>query len=284
VAFLLFGKAPVAVTVLLLLGIPLAGWSAYASLRGLVPSKPIRIWAGATYALLPAMTGAVASGRIGLMIAAIALPIALRSLVRISGRNGTARRSAGTALIVAVVLCTTPAIWLILVAGGIAASAYLWVRKAPDARAVTGRLALSLLSPLILLLPWSWYAITHPVLLLLEPGINAPSLTDPALTPWDVLLLHPGGPGMTPIWLSALLIAAPLPARARGGRAGRASIPTTSQFDANRAATAGDSGCPSAAAGPMGAPLDGARTCRPGSGAPSASVSDHGSDARTRGC
>jgi MFS family permease len=66
------------VTVLLLLGIPFAGWSAYASLRGLVPSKPIRIWAGATYALLPAMTGAVASGRIGLTIAAIALPVSHR--------------------------------------------------------------------------------------------------------------------------------------------------------------------------------------------------------------
>ena len=218
VAFVLLGKAPVAVSVLLLLGIPLAGWSAYASLRGLVPSKPIRIWAGATYALLPAMTGAVASGRIGLTIAAIALPVALRSLVRISGRNGTARRSAGTALIVAVVLCTTPAIWLILLAGGIAASVYLWVRKAPDARAVTGRLALSLLSPLVLLLPWSWYAITHPVLLLLEPGINAPSLTDPALSPWDVLLLHPGGPGTTPIWLSVLLIAAGLLALLRVDR------------------------------------------------------------------
>ena len=217
-AMVLFGKAPVAVTVLLLLGIPLAALSAYFSLRGLIPSNPIRMWAGATYALLPAMTGAVASGRIGLTIAAIALPIALRSLVRTAGRNGTARRSAGTALIVAVVLCTTPAVWLIMVAGGIAASVYLYVRRDPAARPIVGRLALSLLSPLVLLLPWSWYAITHPVILMLEPGINSPSLTDPGLTPWDVLLLHPGGPGMTPVWLSVCLIVAGLFALMRADR------------------------------------------------------------------
>ena len=60
VAFVLLGKAPAAVTVLLLLGIPLAGWSAYIALRGLVPGKAIRVWAAAAYALLPAMTGAVA--------------------------------------------------------------------------------------------------------------------------------------------------------------------------------------------------------------------------------
>lgn len=217
-AVVLLGKAPVAVTVLLLLGIPLAGWSAYASLRGMVPSRPIRLWAAAAYALLPAITGAVASGRIGLTICAVALPLAVRSLVRIAGRNGTARRSAGTALLVAIVLCTTPSVWLILLAGGIAASAYLLLRRESMARAVVGRLALSLLSPLLLLLPWSWYAITHPVVLLLEPGVNAPSLADQALTPWDVLLLHPGGPGMTPVWLSACLVVAGLVALLRADR------------------------------------------------------------------
>ena len=60
---------------LLLLGIPLAGASAYVALRGLVPSKAIRVWAAAAYALLPAMTGAVASGRVGTTILAIFLPL-----------------------------------------------------------------------------------------------------------------------------------------------------------------------------------------------------------------
>ena len=78
------------------------------------------MWASAAYALLPAMTGAVASGRIGTTILAIALPFTLRSLVRISGPNGTLRRSAGTAILVAVVLSVSPALWIVLLVGGVA--------------------------------------------------------------------------------------------------------------------------------------------------------------------
>ena len=59
-----------------------------------------------------------------------------------------------------------------------------------------------MLGPLVLLLPWSLYVISQPTILLLEPGLNTMALTDPDLKPWHVLLLHPGGPGMTPIWLT----------------------------------------------------------------------------------
>ncbi len=207
---LLLGKAPVAVTVIVLLAIPLAGWSAYICLRGMVPSKAIRVWAAAAYALLPAITGAVASGRIGLAISAVAIPFALRSLVRVAGRNGTTRRAAGTAMLVAIVLASTPSVWVVLLAGGVVASIVLLTRRTTGARRIVGRLAIGLLVPLILLAPWSWYALAHPVVLLLEPGVNAPSLTDASLRPWQVLLLHPGGPGMTPWWLAIGILAAGL--------------------------------------------------------------------------
>ena len=118
VAFFLLGKAPAAVTFLLLLGIPLAGASAYVAMRGLIPGKAIRVWASAAYALLPAMTGAVASGRIGTTILAIVLPFTIRSLVRIGGPHGTLRRSAGTAILVAIVLSVSPALWIVLVIAG----------------------------------------------------------------------------------------------------------------------------------------------------------------------
>ena len=217
-AFILLGKAPVAVSVLLLLGIPLAGWAAYIALRGLVPGKAIRVWAASAYALLPAMTGAVSSGRIGTTMVAIALPFALRSLVRISGPNGTLRRSAGTAILVAIVLCVSPALWLVLLVAGVASLAYLRITQGTASRPVIARLAVGLLGPLVLLLPWSVYLLTHPTLFLLEPGLNSVGITDPELRPWEVLLLHPGGPGMTPMWLTAGIVVAGLLALLRSDR------------------------------------------------------------------
>lgn len=207
-ATLLLGKAPVAVSVALLLAMPLAGWAAYLSLRGLIASRPVRVWAGAAYALLPAMTGAMASGRIGTTIAAVVLPFALRSLVRICGPRGTMRRAAGSALLVAVVLATAPALWLVLLVAGLAGALYLVRREEAQPRAMLGRLSIGLLAPLVLLLPWSWHLLTNPALLLLEPGLSTAAITDPELTGWDVLLLHPGGPGMTPLWITIGIVLA----------------------------------------------------------------------------
>lgn len=215
-AVILLGKAPAAVTVLLLLAIPLAGWSAYFTLRGLISSRAIRVWAGAAYALLPAMTGAIASGRIGTTIAAIVLPFALRSLVRISSPRGTLRRAGGTALLVTVVLAVAPALWLVLVMAGIAVAG--WTLRTGAPRAVLLRLAVALLAPLVLLLPWSAYVLSHPTLLLLEPGLVTMTINDPELSPVDVLLLHPGGPGMTPLWLTAGLVIGALLALLRADR------------------------------------------------------------------
>ena len=218
VAVLLLGKAPTAVTVILLLGIPLAGIAAYVTMRGLVPQKGIRFWAAAAYALLPAMTGAVASGRIGTTILAIALPFALRSLVRISAERGTYRRAAGTALLVAIVMSVSPGVWLLLVVGGVVAGGWLVLGPTRRRRAVLGRLAIGLLAPVVLLLPWSGYVLTHPSLILLEPGLNGGAITDPGLAPWHVLLLHPGGPGMTPVWISVGIVVAGLLALLRRDR------------------------------------------------------------------
>ncbi len=224
-AFLLLGKAPVAVTVALLLGIPLAGLAAFVTMRGLVPQPGIRVWAAAAYALLPAMTGAVASGRIGTTILAVALPFALRSLVRISSARGTFRRAAGTAMLVAVVLSVAPAVWILLVIGGVAAGVLLVRRRPGPGPAVIGRFAIALLGPLVLLLPWSWHLVTHPSLLLLEPGLAGGAVTGTPVEAWQLLLLHPGGPGMTPVWVSAGLVVAGLLALLRRDR-----LPITAGF------------------------------------------------------
>ena len=72
--------------------------------------------------------------------------------------------------------------------------------------------------PLVLLLPWSAHLLAHPTLLLLEPGLNGTGITDPDLRPWDVLLLHPGGPGMTPLWLTIGIVVGGLLALLRADR------------------------------------------------------------------
>ena len=204
-----FGNAGWAMGAIFLLAIPLAGWSAYFAARGMVASKPIRVWMGASYALLPAMTGALEQGRVGTLMTAVILPFAIRSGVRLSRRTGTIRRAGGTALLMAIILAATPAVWLLGLIAGIVASVIAWRNLRAQAWGIVARFAIAMLAPLLALLPWTWYLITHPTLFLMEPGLNAPGIVDPNLRPLDVLLLHPGGPGMNPLWVSVgLLLAA----------------------------------------------------------------------------
>ena len=205
---LLLGKAPVAVQVVLLLVVPLAGMSAFAALRGVVRSAPVRFWAAGTYALLPAVTGAVAAGRLGTAALAVVLPPLVRFAVRCAGlggaslRPGTARTAWFGALLLAVATAFAPVVWVLAVL--LAGVAAVTVSRDSGARR---RLAALVAVPVLLLLPWSAYLAAHPVLLLLEPGLAGTGLTDPDLMPLDVLLLHPGGPGMTPVWLMVGVVA-----------------------------------------------------------------------------
>jgi GT2 family glycosyltransferase len=206
----LFGNADWAMNVIVLLAVPLAGWSAYFAARGMVRSKVIRMWMGATYALLPAMTGAVEQGRIGTLISAVVLPFAIRSGVRLSRRTGTTRRAGGTALLMSIVLAATPAMWLVGVVVAIGASVLAWRRLGSQAWGIVLRFAIAMLVPLLTLMPWTLHLIAHPSLFLLEPGLDIPAIVDPNLRPLDVLLLHPGGPGMNPLWVTGPLVFASL--------------------------------------------------------------------------
>lgn len=210
VATALFGNADWAMNTLLLLAVPITGWSAYFAARGMVRSTAIRAWMGAAYALLPVMSGAVEQGRIGTTITAIVLPFAIRSFVRLSRRSGTIRRAAGTALLMAVIVAATPAVWVVGVVAVVAASVITWLRLSNSDRAgawgIIARFAIAIIVPLIALVPWSIHLLSNPTLFLLEPGLNIPSIVDPNLRPVDVLLLHPGGPGMNPLWTTAGII------------------------------------------------------------------------------
>ena len=223
-AVLLLGKAWLAVNVLLLLAIPIAGWAVYFTLRGVVASTAIRVWAGVAYALLPAMTGAISSGRIGTTMAAILLPFVVRSCVRISLPQGTFRRAAGTAILLAALTACVPAMWVIALILAISATVTGLVRHGRAASWMIRRVWLAVLAPILLLWPWSAELFLHPSLFLFEPGVTSRGLSDSEVSAVDVLLLHPGGPGMTPVLLSAGLLLAGLLAFMRRDRIGAVCV------------------------------------------------------------
>lgn len=221
-AALLLGRAPLAVDVLLLGAVPLAGLSAYAASRRLTSRLSLRMWAAATYALLPAVTGAVAGGRLDAAAAMVALPLVLSGV----GRALVADRREGwqpawlAALGLSVAATFSPLLYVLL-----APLLLATVLMAPTRVASRGDLrrgvrrslsALVVLAvPPLLLLPWTLTILTHPSAALAGFGPVAGGLVDLGLRPVDLLLLHPGGPGLPSWWLEAPLLAAALAGLAR---------------------------------------------------------------------
>ena len=72
---LFLGKVWLAVDVLLLGCVPLAGLAAYAATRGQLHSRAVRAYAGAAYALLPVGVEAITGGRLGVAVAFVLLPL-----------------------------------------------------------------------------------------------------------------------------------------------------------------------------------------------------------------
>jgi len=210
---LMLGKATLAVTVILLFAIPLAGWAAYFASRDLIPSKAIRFWGAATYALLPAMTGALAQGRVGTSFAAFLLPFALRSGVRLFATGSTRRRAAGTALLLGLLLAFSPALWLILLICAILSVVFIG-----RSRETVIKTSIAFGASFAALVPWSFTLVLNPVQFFFEPGVNSASLTDPNISMIDIFLLHPGGPGMSPIVITIGIVLASVLALLRTDR------------------------------------------------------------------
>jgi GT2 family glycosyltransferase len=209
------GRAPSVVDLLVLLAVPLAFVSAYWCLAGLTRSTSLRLWAAASYALLPAVTGAIAAGRIGTLVVAMLLPPFARMAVHVSGLvSAPSMRAAwGTGLLLAVIGAFVPLIWLLALVLTVIAVATV-VRE----RLARVRLAIVLLVPLVLWLPWTFRLVVDPQLFLLEAGAPAPDLADPALPAWSLLGLDPGGPGTPSWWLGIGIVLAALAALLRPAR------------------------------------------------------------------
>jgi GT2 family glycosyltransferase len=212
-ATVVLGKAGLMVGLLLFLAVPAAGLSAWGSLRGVVSARGPRAWAALAYALLPAMTGSIATGRLGAMIAIVLLPPLARVVARLLGcapglKPPTGRTPWGAALLAAVAIACAPVIWVWMVAAVIAALVVAG-RTGRLGRDLALRSAALLVAPLVLLLPWSLRLVAHPVLFLTDsgalPGIDVPNAA-------SIFLLDPGGPGTPPPWVMAGIVIAALAA------------------------------------------------------------------------
>ncbi len=217
-ATVLLGQTWLAVDVMLLGAVPLAGATAYAAGAWVVSDVRIRVWAAASYALLPVATGAVASGRFGTAVAFVLLPISgllAARMLRLGPREAT-RAAWGLGGVLAVAAAFVPLVWLLAAAAGFAAYR-LW---GGSKRGLNSRLLVVLLVPAVLLLPWTPRLFAHPGLFLREAGLPATELLE-RLGPLSVLLLQPGGPGMPPLWVAAGLVVLGLGALAWRGRSAR---------------------------------------------------------------
>ncbi|MFJ3496863.1 glycosyltransferase family 2 protein [Streptomyces sp. NPDC086091] len=191
-ATVLFGSTGLAVTLLLVCSIPLAGLTAYFASRPLVESRLLRAWGAVVYAFLPAATGALAGGRIGTAVLAVLLPLLARAgiaaggLARRPGSRGSWRATWAYALLLTVTTAFTPIVWPLALVLGLAVLAL----RRTDLAAYGLRFLAQLGTPLLVLAPWSLTLL--PLGFFTEAGLEyGPS----AASATDLLGISPGGPG-----------------------------------------------------------------------------------------
>ena len=113
-----------------------------------------------------------------------------------------ARRAAwATGLVTAVAAAFVPLVWVIALLAGVVAAALLRA-----GRRLLINIAIAVVVPAVLLIPWTFQLAAHPSDLLLEAGVQQPGLASPHLATKSLMLLSPGGPGLPPVWVSAGLI------------------------------------------------------------------------------
>jgi GT2 family glycosyltransferase len=213
------GKPWLALDVLLLGCVPLAGLSAYLSAARITPSRTLRLWAGAAYALVPVATGAVATGHLDAAVALVAAPpllLAGHRLLNDDPRYAGWRRPFAAGVALALATAFAPQLWLLAAVPLAAGALVVLLAATPASRASAVRriasVALALLTALAVLFPWSLRLLTTPRLL---AGSTAPDGTPRAA---DLLLLRPGNVAVPVALATAGLVLAALAALVRERR------------------------------------------------------------------
>ncbi|MEU1281188.1 glycosyltransferase [Streptomyces sp. NPDC005805] len=216
-SWLFLGSTGLALTVLLVCSVPLAGLTAYFASRPLVESRLLRAWASIAYAFLPAATGALAAGRLGTAVLAIVLPLIAPAAVAAHGlraqgsARGSWRATWAYALLLTFATAFTPVVWPLAVATGLA----VLVLRRGDLLAYGLRFLAATGTPVLVLAPWSLDLLASPSRFFREAGLDLGSGSAGAL---DLLGISPGGPGTTSGILMLGIVAAALGALLRAER------------------------------------------------------------------
>jgi GT2 family glycosyltransferase len=192
----------VSIAWLMCAAIPLSAWTAYLGGRVVTRAQWPRAWAALAWASFATLTSAVASGRLGAVVAHVLLPLVAAGFVCAARRSAPSSATFGAALALAVTGAFNPALGVV---GALAALVLLVLGRGI---AVRLRAAVLLLVPIGLLGPWVLQVAQNPLLLLTGPGLTVWRGT--AVAPWQLELLHPGGPGSYPALLAVPIVLAGL--------------------------------------------------------------------------
>jgi GT2 family glycosyltransferase len=210
-ATILFGHPGLVVVLIFLFAVPVSFVGAHRFLRRVTQGNWAPVWGAATYALLPAISGAFAQGRLGTVVGAAVLPwvgVAALGL----GEGSTGLRADVGEDAPPVEVRRWRAAWRTALAAGILTAfvppAYLVILLVLTFGAATGVLRgrrrevlVIVLLPLFLVLPWAIATLGSPGAWLVEAGRAAAIPLDPSVL--DLFLGRIGGPGAAPIWVAA---------------------------------------------------------------------------------
>lgn len=201
-------------TLLVTFALPMATLTAYLGARVVTHSRWPRAIAALAWSTTAVLATAVSSGRVGGIVAAILLPLVAAGVTLAGRRSGTATVTAATVLAATALGAFAPALLVLVLVAGLTVLlvGHGWAR-------VRG-LAL-VVGPVLLLGSWVPALVARPALLFTGPGLSVWGTTQ--AQPWQIALLHPGGPGSYPVLLSAPLVLGGLLGLLRAGGRGRAA-------------------------------------------------------------
>ncbi|GAA4725036.1 hypothetical protein GCM10025782_23900 [Pedococcus ginsenosidimutans] len=200
-----------AVALLVTLALPVSTLAAYLGARVVTHSRWPRALAALAWGSTAVLTSAVATGRLGGLVTGMLLPLVAAGFALAARRGGSTTVTAATVLAIALLGAFAPAYLPVAVV-----AAVLVVLLGRGGARLRG-LAL-LVGPALLLGPWVQTLVEKPDLLLAGPGLTVWGAAQ--ALPWQLALLHPGGPGSYPVLLSAPVVLAGVLGLLRAGRRG----------------------------------------------------------------
>ncbi|MFN2537922.1 MAG: glycosyltransferase [Mycobacteriales bacterium] len=208
---LLLGKPGLAVDTLLLASVPLAGLSAYLAASRMVRHLSLRLWAAATWALLPVATGAIAGGRLDAAAVQVALPLVVLAAGRLLTDDPRVEgwwRAWALGLGLGVTSAFAPQLWPLAAAVLLAGAGVNLALSGGRRRALAA--VLVAVVPGAMLYPWSLGALAHP-----SRFVIGTQLADADLPSWHLMALSPGGPGVPAAFLMVGVVLAGIAGTAR---------------------------------------------------------------------